>query len=414
MKKSLLFILMLGALPFFAGCSSENDGIADEVPANAQTNDAGVLAEVVFPDRSGRPLSSDPVSALSSLVRKMEPENALKLSTEMYISDAQFAEIKEFVDKNLQGATGEETFLNIFNWTVKNLKYAWYPTPAYLDPYDVFVNKTCVCQGYANLFKTMMVTQNLPAFGVNGQLVGVGAHAWNYAYDGEKWWVADPTNNMKFEMSAVDDYKNRLSPQRADISLFEDEYFYYGFENEKLNVNGVKSAAPADLTIPYSVMDYQITSFFPTSAIPAHVRSLCFGKNIKTFGDYSSQLQDYTPGVEEVYLDPKNASYDCVRGIIYKTNDTTPFYIPTRAKRVELQTVKTMGKNFIYDLGHVEEIVVWEGTTAIESYAIEKCPKLKRVYIPTTVTSMPDDAIYNCGSNVEIIRMPTGIHNVTM
>jgi hypothetical protein len=62
----------------------------------------------------------------------------------------------------------------------------------------------------------------------------------------------------------------------------------------------------------------------------------------------------------------------------------------------------------------VEEIYFPEGTKKLESYAIENCPKLKRIYVPTT-TEVASNAIYNCAADVEIVRgAPNGITNITM
>ena len=75
---------------------------------------------------------------------------------------------------------------------------------------------------------------------------------------------------------------------------------------------------------------------------------------------------------------------------------------------------QVIGKNTVYDLPNLEEIVISEGTTTVEDYAFESCPSLKRVYVPQSVTNFSKDALYRCPDDVEILRVSTGIHHVTM
>ncbi len=413
MKQYLLPALLLAAFPLFNACSSDSDEFlsAEQTQFVSSGEEYEVRPEFPEADDSKMLSSTNAARALHDLVKVMEPSRALQLG-ETRCTDAQFAEIKAYVDANLKGATGAETYKNIFAWICANLKYSF--ENAYLDPYDVFIHKTCVCQGYANLLKTMMLTQELPAFCVNGQLVGVGAHAWNYVYDGEKWWVSDPTNGNEFEMTKYRTYQDRLDPQRADLDLFEDEYFGYGFVNDRLNINRVKKGAPEMVTLPYSVAGYRVSSFDPQEVLPEDVRVLCLGKNIVALSLYVSSLREYTPGVEEVYVEETNQYLETHKGVMYRKKDTTPAYIPTAVKTLELKMTKTMGKNAVYDLPYVEEVTIPEGTERVEAYAIENCPRLKRVNVSASVTYFDENALYRCPSNVEVNIIPTGIRDVRM
>ncbi len=375
-----------------------------------------------FPEDDGSKNLASPVSAVSALrqlVDKMDRNRALEMG-ETEITDEEFAEIKTFVDENLAEKNddgtinGVETYKNIFDWIGKNIKYAWSGTPAYLKPYEVFTHKTCVCQGYANLLKTMMLTQGFPAFIANGWLADIGGHAWNYVYDGKKWIVSDPTNGNQFNMSATSSYSNKLIPSRADLNMFEDDTFAYGFEEGYVNINEVKEGAPDELTIPFGVEGFRISQFAPRKPVPENVRSISLGKYVRSLGQYANMLSDNTPGLEEIAIDPSNNYLKTYKGIVYQgSSSLVPFFIPPRMTRVELKPMKTMGKNTIYDLANVEEIVIAEGTTMIESYAIENCPKLRRVYVPEAA-EMQENALYRCPKDVEIIRVATGIKDIRM
>ena len=72
-------------------------------------------------------------------------------------------------------------------------------------------------------------------------------------------------------------------------------------------------------------------------------------------------------------------------------------------KRIELLPTKTIGKNTIYDHNGVEEIVIAEGTTSMEAWAVEKCPNLKVAYIPES-TQVHENAFYNVHPDFKIIR----------
>ena len=90
--------------------------------------------------------------------------------------------------------------------------------------------------------------------------------------------------------------------------------------------------------------------------------------------------------------------------MLYNIGNDAPYFIPSAITRLELKPVKVIEKNFIYRLENVEEIVFAEGTERIEAYAVEKCLNLRTVYVPSSVTHMDKDAIYDCGNDVEIIR----------
>lgn len=404
---------LLAALSMLNACSSDN-GVAVSVSTPELTPGISAAVTPVFPtDDGARKLSNTSAIALQQLLAKVKPaERALGMG-ETVITDEQFAEIKDFVDKNLVKKNAEQTYKAIFSWIVANVKYAYEP-PASLDPYDVFINKRCVCQGYANLLKTMCLTQGIPAFCVNGMLGRIGAHAWNYVYVSNRWIVSDPTNNGQYNLSDSGAYKDYLMPYRADITLFEDDFFTYDFTDSGLNIAGVKDGVGEMLTLPFSVSGFRVTNFAPHKALPATVKQLCLGKNITSLGPDEAVLGDYTPGVESIFVDAENPTFEVSDNVLYRKGAELPTYIPTATTRVVLKPMKTVGKNVVVNLPELEELVIGAGTETIGDYAVENCPKLRRVYVPETVTSIAPEAFCRCGDNVEIIRTTTGIDHVTM
>ncbi len=415
MKKTISLPLMaLAGAVVLSSCSADwSDSVSETL--SSQTVTPLATTDITFPaDDGAKALSTTPVLALMQLMMKVDP-NIILEAGETPITEAEYAEIKTFVDENLVGSTPKDTYDAIFKWITTNVKYAGSTEQAWLRPYDVFVNKRCICQGFANLLKIMCQTQGIPACCVNGQLGSYGAHAWNYVYTG-KWWVSDPTNGGEYSMMNATAYQTWLVPQRADFDFYEDDNCYYNFNYSTLNVDKVKDTAGETLIIPFSIDNFQISAFSPSEILPTQVKRLCLGKNIVTLGGNVTALPYYTPSVEEIYVDEENPNYVVEDNILYARGATLPTYIPPSTRRVVLKSMTVLEKNIVVDLPYVEEIVIADGTETIEDYAIENCPNLLRIYVPSSVTSIADEAFYRCGDKYEVIRVDstTGIHPVTM
>lgn len=407
---------LLATAVLLSACQAEQDGelqISGSKSDFSQTTVSNSTNGVAFPEPDASvAFGSNTAQAVWQILQKVDPKQATVMG-ETQISDAQYAEIKTFVDANLKDETDYKTYLNIFQWIVKNVTYAG-NGDAYLAPYDVFKYKRCICQGYANLLKTMCLTQGIPCFVANGWLSTIGGHAWNYVYAGGDWYVSDPTNDHYYKAANVDAYKNELIPLRMDFSLFEDDACVYNFLNGALNVSEVKNTDASVVTIPYSINGLRVTSFQPNVKLPENVSTLIIGANISTFGDSPSSLNWACGNLEEVVVDPRNNDFDSYKGVVYlRANDAYPYFIPAGIRRIELRPMKVMDKNVITMLDKLEEIVIADGTERVEDYAVENCPNLKRVYVPSSVTYISSDAFSKCG-NYEIIRTTTGIHNVRL
>ncbi len=414
MKKYLIPAL---AIALTCGCSSETDEIAALAPNPEQSvaGSAPVVAfrDIVFPEAvQATALPTDGASALSQLVLAINIDKARTMGeTADICTDGEFAEIKAFVDANLVGANDTETFNKIFDWIRANILVPGTNETAYLRPYEVFTYKKCVCQGYANLLKTLLLTQDFPSFIANG-IEPCGGHAWNYAYYGGEWWVVDPTWGRPhiYKMTDTGSYAGRV-PHRADITFFEDDAFVFGFKNQMLNVTKVKDTAPSTLCLPRAAGGFVLTGFDPEMPLPMHVSVLGITENITTLCQYTSTLREYTPGVEEIYVEDGHKEFTSYKGIVYLNGD--PYFFPANIKKVELKKTRVMNKGAIYDLPEVVEIVIPEGVSSVKAYAIENCPKLKYVYLPEK-TRTEDQWLYRYPADVQVVTVPTGIDQVTM
>ena len=334
------------------------------------------------------------------------------------ITSEQYDEIAEFtVNLTKKDTTQLMKYKTIFNWITSNIKYEYNDN----DPYAVFKNRKAICQGYSNLLTVMCYSQGIPTMVVNGFLIdpyyGEMGHAWAYTCPDSTWTVSDPTNKGTFTMKKYGNY-GHLSPVTADVNIFSDDIAIYNYYDRLLNIKEVRTNSAAFI-VPYSVNGFVVNSLNPVVELPEDIAEIYVGQNIITLGnadDNNVGLSRFGQNLQAVYVDEKNESLMDHKGIVYQRNGGNPllYYIPGGMTFVELLPMEVVGKNTIYSHLSVEEIYFPEGTKRIESFAIENCPKLKRIYIPIDA-EIAKDALYKMSNQVEIVRgAPSGITNITM
>ena len=410
MKKLYYIFSMALAAGLFAGCTNDTVGIEETTPQKAVDSSLGNTTRAFPEDDGSKALTGQPVRMFWQILQGVD-ESFPRRRASYQIEDFQYEEIKEFTDNLIaeKNATTEtDKYKAIWNWVTSNIKYNTKLNPAYKNtPYDVFINKKCVCQGYANILNVMLHTQGIDVINVNGELVGYGAHAWNYVrYDGT-WYVADPTNGGEFKASVTSGYQDWLVPYSADGNFLETTDYAYNYTESKLNLNVVKHADDA-MMVPFSVTlangkRFRVTSFSPSEPLPANVRELYIGSNIESLGVSYVGLKEHAPNVEAAYVDSNNKNLKSYEGVVYSRNEKEPVYIPAAMKVLKLQPVDVMEKNHIFDHNGIEEIVIPDGTKRMEAWAVEKCPNLKVAYVPTT-TEVDENAFADVHPDFQIIR----------
>lgn len=368
------------------------------------------------PDKS-KQLGYDAAANLKSLFETTGPSIITSMGRGMVITDAQYEEIKTFTD-NLVGGLASETkkYQKIFDWIVANVKYNHTNTNYSNDPYEVFKNKICVCQGYSNLLVVMCYSQGIPAVVVNGLINGMG-HAWAYTCPDGVWEVSDPTNRGSWRMSNTQAYTH-LTPRDADVDLFADDYAVYRYNDYQLNVDRV-TTKNNPLIVPYSVGGFVIGSFNPTEVLPENIADIYIGENIKTFGetyDMRLKISNYGKYLQAIHIDENNSMMLSHKGVVYRKNgnEAQLYYIPGGMRHIEFLPMEKVEKETVKDHKAVTQIYFPKGTKEFQGSAIEKCPKLKRVYIPEDA-NWNDNALRNCPNDVEVIRgEPSSVKHVTM
>lgn len=404
MKKNLFLLAAVTAFAFY-GCSNAEDYVqpaastAQFVPSpKALEYDASLFPA---PDKSQELNPRNLLANFNKLIIKANPERGLERK-EIDVNDEQLQEIKTFTDDLVKAADTPLKKLELLNaWLKNTVRYEY----ADNSSYAVFKNRKAICQGYSNLLRTMLYTQNIPSVAVNGVYKGIGGHAWVYAYVNNAWYVADPTNNLKpWRISNTAAYSHLL-PEMANIDIFEDDNFVYNYNESYLNIKEVKKGTEI-LVIPYSIKGFRIGSFNPSKPLPTGIRHVYIGSNIHSLGESFCGLKAYRSFDEAVFVDPQNADFGSEHGIVYRRDFqkklTSLFYIPSQMRSVKLRAMEKVEKNTVYNHSVVEEIIILPGTKKLENYAIESCGALRRLYIPEDC-EMDEQALYLCPEGVEIM-----------
>ena len=416
MKRHLLILSLAAVGTMFAACDKQYETVnlaQQETDIFVNSYRAPSFAE---PDDS-KQLNGTPAENLKAIFTATGPKIITSMGRMMNITDAQFQEIAQFTTNLVKEKTSQtEKYQTIFDWVVKNLTYNHTNVNHSNDPYEVFKNRICVCQGYSNLLVVMCNSQNIPAVVVNGLINGYG-HAWAYVCPDGTWKVSDPTNNGSWDMDNTSAYTH-LTPRDADVDLFADDKAVYRYNDYELNVDRV-TTKENPLVVPYSAGGFVIGSFNPTVALPEEITEVYIGENIKTFGetyDMRLKISNYGKNLHAIHVDEKNPKMLSHKGIVYRKNgdESQLYYIPGGAEYLEFLPMEKVDKETVKDHQNVKTIYFPEGCKSFSPSAIEKCPKLERVYIPEDA-DFPSNAIYNCPTDVEVIRgIPSSITPIIM
>lgn len=372
--------------------------------------DSGVTPEPTptegfpLPDGSPEWYMTDKPKNFAGLLAKVDPSKALSRSMFPELTTEQFNTIKAEADAICKDyKTNADKISALNDWVLANVTYG----NADNTPWAVYQKRVGICQGKANLLKVMLLTQNIPAIGVNGWYGNEG-HAWTYAYDGTNWYVCDPTNARgKILMSDFSKYSH-LKPDMADIPIFEDDKCVYTYYEGYLNISEVKSTA-ADFVVPFGKEGFRVCSFNPSKALPSTVRNIYIGSNIRTLGESIVGLRTYPANDEACFVDPYSSYFSSYGGVVYKRNEYSGldevFYIPAKLTTLRLKPMEKVEKNTVINLPSIETIIFAEGTKTLEPYAVESCPKLCTVYVPKDCTVM-ENALWYCPNATIVYGLP--------
>lgn len=418
MKRLYRIVSLIVMAGSFASCNNDLSGVNDIIPSEPEGNTSYEDSRSFAQDDGAEELRGSEAEIFWQVLQGVDDAFPRRLAS-YQIEDFQYQEIKEFTDELVEGRTTDsQKYRAIWIWITKNIKYNTELNPAYSnEPYDVFVNKKCVCQGYANLMNVMARTQDIDVINVNGFLSTIGGHAWNYVRHGGRWWLSDPTNGIEHKAEEVDGYKEMFIPYSADGNFLETPEYSYNYVDAKVNLNVVKTADDA-MEVPFSVTlnngkRYRITAFSPSEPLPDNVREIYIGSNIVSLMTASFVgLSTNAPNVEAAYVDPNNTTLHSYAGVVYRRDMEEPVYIPAAMKTMKLMPLEVIGKNHVFDHAGIEELVVSNETKRLEAWAVEKCPNLKVAYVPVD-TELDEQAFADVHPDFHIVRQnETGIKDI--
>ena len=317
------------------------------------------------------------------------------------ITDKEYEEIETFTNNLVATCTSdEEKYTTIAKWVHNNVTYSH----ANNDPYEVFKNRLGVCQGYANLLKVMLHTQDIPCVITNGMLNPYGGHAWNFVYVTNKWIASDPTNNISYSASSYSS-NSQYEPWSIDAVLFEDEYCTYNYYEKQLNVCSIKEGHES-VSIPYSAGGWIVGMLNPTVQVRWSVKELYIGANIQSFGDAYIGLKNLSTSIERIYVDPDSKYFESYSTGVYDKNKSGDnlVLVASGARHIELKPIEAFDKESqLRDLTFLETITFVPGTKNIGAWAVERCPSLHTVYVAPE-TTIEENAFTSVASDFKIVR----------
>ena len=408
--KNYTWATLLLAATLSTACSSNDD---DATTNESETTPSYGTAEFAK-DNGSKPLNGNAQQMVQTLLTAVGPKVAEGLG-KIQIKEAEKAEIKQFTDNLVKDCqTDAEKYQKILDY-VKTIEYKFEYEGGNVisnDPYPVFKSHTAICQGFANLQHVMLETQGIPTLNVNGQLVEVGGHAWNYVYHSNKWWVSDPTNAANpnlpgytgtFSMSNTSSYRH-LEPSSIEAVIFENNEVAVNYTGYELNIDRIKSTSTR-FVVPFGIEGLRITSLSPTQPIPSQIKEVYIGQNIRTLGEYYMGLEKNGPSIEACYVDPHCARLAGEWGAVYRRNggEYQMLYVPAALKKLTLKPMEIIDKNVVFNHKNIEEVTISKGTKEISDYAFEKCPNLKVAYIPAGVKVAPK-AFADVHSSFKIVK----------
>lgn len=418
-KHNLIKLLMLLSLFSYVACSSP-----EIIPGNG--NDPNNPSKE-GPNKPNKPNTTEynnknsgkGAEALINLLSRVDTEKLI--IGDAIITDAEYQEIKQFTDNLMAEKKAKDNatkIKEILYWVKGNIKYKHGDLPPelvgkYFDinyPYPTFKEKLAVCQGYSALLKVMAHTQGIPAFVINGNFIQQNfhpaGHAWNCAYVGNTWILLDPTNSTEtktLHINGLGPNGFKFEPHHILTTVAEDENFEYSLREGYLSVVAVKSTNET-VEIPEYFKGLSVDGLYLSKQLPASVKNLKLSKFIKTIGLQANAMRTYANGLESVEISKDNRTLDTYKGIIYEKDKGVPLYIPSRMKAIHLRPSTKVEKNIVENHEYVEELWFGKGTKEIDSFAVENCKNLKKIYVPKGATYSKQDSFVKCHKDLEIIE----------
>ncbi|MHA0314701.1 leucine-rich repeat protein [Mesomycoplasma ovipneumoniae] len=268
---------------------------------------------------------------------------------------------KKLIDES-KPKTDQEKIKIIFDWIVKNVKYAWNLSriPA-VEPSSVLEELYAVCGGYSNLYKAM-----LDSIGIKNSIVigwsKFGPHQWNLVFDTKtkEFFHSDPTWGQ-FRRNDAEFAKDHKTFKILDSFYSENGQTY----EYNLGVSLV-SASTSDIKPATEIKNNSkvvgISNDFLKKASKLYI-----GPNVSRI-DYQSG----TFNVKSIEVDPQNPYFASKDGVLYNKNLTKLIIMPEKYDFSSFVLPKTVQEiedyKFSLNAKNLEKITVEPGNYYFRDY----------------------------------------------
>lgn len=316
------------------------------------------------------------------------------------ITDSQYQTIRTFtLDLTEKYSSTKDKITAIYQWA-KNISLkasVGEDAPADLednDPYKVFKEKTGVCQGKANLCKTMLAAIDVPCIIAHGYWEAEG-HAWDFVLCDGKWGIVD-ASMCQISLDDPSDISSHYKTDSLEAVLYEKDGFEFTYYLGGIGAVGYTGNAER-LEIPKSCNGYPVISIAAESQIyyehsfqDITAKELVLPATVK-YGIYLSDYEIrsfYSKSLESISVDENNPVFASYDGILYSKDYSRIYSVPAGISEVTLKPIEILKKNTLTSLSNLRTLKIGEGTKELVGDAIENCEHLEKVYIPDSVTTI--------------------------
>lgn len=316
------------------------------------------------------------------------------------ITDSQYQTIRTFtLDLTEKYSSTKDKITAIYQWARDTSLKASVgeAAPADLeenDPYKVFKEKTGVCQGKANLCKTMLAAIDVPCIIAHGYWETEG-HAWDFVLCDGKWGIVD-ASMWQISLDDPSDISSHYKTDSLEAVLYEKDGFEFTYYLGGIGAVGYTGNAER-LEIPESCNGYPVISIAAESQIyyehsfqDTAAKELVLPATVK-YGIYLSDYEIrsfYSKSLESISVDENNPVFASYDGILYSKDYSRIYSVPAGISEVTLKPMEILEKNTLTNLSNLRILKIGEGTKELEEDAIENCEHLEKVYIPDSVTTI--------------------------
>lgn len=316
------------------------------------------------------------------------------------ITDSQYQTIRTFtLDLTKKYSSTKDKITAIYQWAKDTSLKASVgeDAPADLednDPYKVFKEKTGVCQGKANLCKTMLAAIDVPCIIAHGYWEAEG-HAWDFVLCDGKWGIVD-ASMWQISLDDPSDISSHYKTDSLEAVLYEKDGFEFTYYLGGIGAVGYTGNAER-LEIPESCNGYPVISIAAESQIyyehsfqDTAAKELVLPATVK-YGIYLSDYEIrsfYSKSLESISVDENNPVFASYDGILYSKDYSRIYSVPAGISEVTLKPMEILEKNTLTNLSNLRILKIGEGTKELEEDAIENCKHLEKVYIPDSVTTI--------------------------